>query len=212
MGMLADGMFFSHGLVDQQQRGNPWFHPCIKLIISWGSGHRWGGIPQGTTHSGGATWRREADHGRSGGLFSTKSAVLLLCVFLRWFWISLNDYPKEVLCVLNMTHLVGGLELTHIFIFFSEGLKPPTSIYIMKPHPSQRQQSAEAAAALLNAITASGPKEFMAMATGDVVSRAVLGFQEDFIKKTWDMMRIAWEFETSTNNKGLPSKIGRLKE
>ena len=82
----------------------------------------------------------------------------------------------------------------------------------MKPHPSQRQQSAEAAAALLNAITASGPKEFMAMATGDVVSRAVLGFQEDFIKKTWDMMRIAWEFETSTNNKGLPSKIGRLKE
>ena len=121
MGMLADGMFFSHGLVDQQQRGNPWFHPCIKLIISWGSGHRWGGIPQGTTHSGGATWRREADHGRSAGLFSTKSAVLLLCVFLRWFWISLNDYPKEVLCVLNMTHLVGGLELTHIFIFFQRG-------------------------------------------------------------------------------------------
>ena len=98
------------------------------------------------------------------------------------------------------------------FYIFSEGLKPPTSIYIMKPHPSQRQQSAEAAAALLNAITASGPKEFRAMATGDVVSRAVLGFQEDFIKKTWDMMRIAWEFETSTNNKGLPSKIGRLKE
>ncbi|CAL1173683.1 unnamed protein product [Cladocopium goreaui] len=34
----------------------------------------------------------------------------------------------------------------------------------------ERQQSAEAAAALLNAITASGPKEFMAMATGDVVA------------------------------------------
>lgn len=34
----------------------------------------------------------------------------------------------------------------------------------------ERQQSAEAAEALLDAITASGPKEFMAMATGDVVA------------------------------------------
>eukprot|EP00435_Cladocopium_sp_Y103_P007394 s2067_g2.t1 len=34
----------------------------------------------------------------------------------------------------------------------------------------ERRQSAEAAAALLDAITASGPKEFMAMAAGDVVA------------------------------------------
>ena len=119
-------MFFSHGLVDQQQRGNPWFHPCIKLIIFWGSDHP---SLRAVSRKGQPILEEQLEEERQimadlQVFFRPKMPVLLLCVFLRWFW----NKPKRlsqggVLCPKHYTHLVGGLELTHIFIYFSGGVE-----------------------------------------------------------------------------------------
>ena len=126
-------MFFSHGLVDQQQvgvtHGPQPLH--LKLIISWGSGH-----PSLRRYPArdNPFWRSNLKkRGRSWqicrSLFDQVRAALLLWVFLRWFWNKpKRENPKEVLCVLDILNI--WLVVWTWLICFSEGLKPPTSTSI----------------------------------------------------------------------------------
>ena len=93
------------------------------------------------------------------------SIHILLTMITLWPPMTFN-----MTCIYTYIHIQNHRYTWWIIIWIIHILYYICTHSIHSPFENQRRQSAEAAAALLDEISTSGPREFMVMAAGDVVS------------------------------------------